>query len=100
MRRAEITWIPRVALATCAALFVVGAIGFGMALYVGALSPFDVHLTLDGRHALVIHHDLPCVPAEPPERACAAGQMRREFQLIYSTSHDDQVLVSITLAAR
>ncbi len=30
----------------------------------------DLHLTLDGRHALVIHNDLPCVPDEPPQTAC------------------------------
>jgi hypothetical protein len=100
MRRAGITWILWVALASCAALLVAGVTGVGMALRAGALPALDVHLTLDGRHALVIHNDLPCMPDEPPQRTCTVDAARREFQIIYSTPLNDQVLVSIDLPAR
>jgi len=78
-------------LATSAALLVAGAIGCGVALGTGVLPPFDVHLALDGRQALVFHNGLP----EPPTQVYPVRQMRRAFQIIYSTPRDDWVLVTI-----
>jgi len=100
MRLTRITSILWMALASWTVLLVAGAICFGMTLRVGALPALDLHLTLDGRHALVIHHDLPCIPDEPPQRTCTVDTARREFQIIYSTPLHDQVLVSIDLPAR
>ena len=74
-------------------LLVVSVIGFGVALRSGTVPPFDIHLTLDGRHALVIHNDLPCVPDEPPQQTCGGGQWLREFRVMFSTPHADQVLL-------
>src|SRR5689334_6196522 len=79
------------ALAACMALLLACAAGLGMALRAGSLPPFDVHLTLDGRHALVIQNDLPWTPDEPPQCACATGDMRGEFKMLYSTPSDDRV---------
>src|SRR5262245_25145976 len=90
MRRAGITWI-WVDLASCAMLLVAGAIGFGIALRKAALPTLDLHLTLDGRHALVFQSDLPYVPNEPPQPTYTPDTARHEFQIIYSTPLDDQV---------
>ncbi len=51
-------------------LLVVGRLVFGVTARVDIMPQVDLHLTLDGRHALVIHNDLPCVPDEPPQTAC------------------------------
>ena len=95
MRRIEVITLLRVMLAIWVALLVAGAIGYGGARSLGALPPLDIHLTLDGRHALVLHNDLPCVPDEPPTRACPAEQMRHTLQIIYSTPRDDWGLLTI-----
>jgi hypothetical protein len=86
-----------IALAVCVALFLCGGAGFGVALRAGVLPSFDLHLTLDGRHALVIHHALPCTPNEPPQSECTASEIRREFAVIYSTLQGDYVLVTLAL---
>jgi hypothetical protein len=100
MRRTGITWILWLVLVSCAVLLVAGMIGFCMALRAGALPALDLHLTLDGRHALVIHNDLLCMPDEPPQRSCTVEAARRQFQILYSTPLNDQVLVSIDVPAR
>ena len=93
MRRVEMMSILWVTLAIGAVLLVAGVIGVGAALHTDAFPPLDVHLTLDGRYALVLHYNLPCMPAQPPTDACGA----RQFQLIYSTPRDYWVLLSIPL---
>jgi hypothetical protein len=55
------------------------------------------HLTLDGRHALVIHNDLPCVPDEPPQTACGETGWRREFKVTHSAPAQDRVLIAFAL---
>ena len=97
MRRTGITCILWVILASCTVLLVTGVIAFGIALRAGARSAMDLHLSLDGRYALVVHNDLPCMPDEPPQSTCTVEAARREFQIIYSTPLYDQVLVSIDL---
>jgi hypothetical protein len=97
VRRVGPGQILALALALCVALILSVAVGFGAALHAGVVPSFDVHLTVDGRHALVIQNALPCTPDEPPQWACTAGEMRREFSVIYSTPQEDRVLVTLAL---
>src|SRR5688572_30061220 len=80
------------ALATFLALVFISSDVFFVAAHTGLVPPLDMHLTLDGRHALVIHNDLPCVPEEPPLLICGGGKWRREFKVMYSTPDEDWVL--------
>ncbi len=95
MRRTESAGLLLAALAIGTLLLLTGSGGFALALRANLIPPFDVHLTLDGRNALVIHNDLPCTPDVHVQHACMDGRlMRREFQIIASTLRDDHVLVS------
>jgi hypothetical protein len=86
-----------VALATFVALLLISSCGFFVAARNGLMPPIDLHLTLDGRHALVIHNDLLCVPEEPPRLICGGGEWRREFKMMYSTPEGDWVLITFDL---
>ena len=85
------------ALTTVVALLIISGIGFYLALRSGTVPSFDTHLTLDGRHALVIHNDLPCVPDEPPQRVCGEAGWRREFKVMYSTPEEDWALITVAV---
>ncbi|HJZ49637.1 MAG TPA: hypothetical protein VKE41_20810 [Roseiflexaceae bacterium] len=89
-----------VALALVVALLISSGIVFYVALRSGSIPSFDTHLTLDGRHALVIQNDLPCVPEEPPQLNCGGGERRREFQVRYSAPEGDLVLIGFELPER
>ena len=100
MRRTESAGLLLAVLAI-GTLLLISSVGFSLALRANLITPFDLHLTPDGRNALVIHNDLPCPPDVHVWRACMdGGLMRREFQIIASTPRDDHVLVSIELPAR
>jgi hypothetical protein len=88
------------ALTTGVALVIISGIGFYLALRSGTLPAFDTHLTLDGRHALVIQNGLPCVPDEPPQGECGSAGGRREFKVLYSTIENDKVLFAVALPER
>src|SRR5215212_12021485 len=99
MRRTESVGIFLAALAIGTLLILTGSFGFTLALRANLIPPFDVHLTVDGRNALVIHNDLPCAADVHAQHTCQdEGLMRRAFQIIASTPLDDRVLVSIDLA--
>jgi hypothetical protein len=97
VRRVGPGQIIALAFALCVALMLSCTVGFGAALHAGIVPSFDIHLTVDGRHALVIHNVLPCTPAEPPQAECTAREMGPEFTVIYSTPQDDHVLVVLAL---
>jgi hypothetical protein len=97
MRRLDLGRALGIALATLATLLFVSSYGFFVAARTGLVPPLDVHLTLDGRHALVIHSELPCVPEEPPRLICGGGEWRREFRVMYSTPEQDWVLIAFAL---
>jgi hypothetical protein len=78
-------------------LLIVGSLVFSVAARVDIMPQVDLHLTLDGRHALVIHNDLPCVPKEPPQMICGADEWRPEFKVTYSTPAQDRVLIAFAL---
>lgn len=86
-----------IALATLVALLFIGSYSFFVAARTGLVPPLDVHLTLDGRHALIIHNDLPCTPDEPPQTACGEGGWHREFKVMYSSLGQDWVLIAFKL---
>jgi len=86
-----------IALVTFVTLLFISSGGFFVAVRADLVPPLDMHLTLDGRHALVIHNDLPCVPEEPPQLICGAGEWRREFKVMYSAPEGDRVLIAIAL---
>jgi len=88
------------ALTTVVALVIISGIGFYLELRSGTVPSFDTHLTLDGRHALVIQNDMPCMPNEPPQQECGEAGWRREFKVMYSTLEEDWVLISIPLPER
>jgi len=79
-------------------LLVVGRLVFGVTARVDIMPQVDLHLTLDGRHALVIHNDLPCVPDEPPQTACGETGWRREFKVTYSAPAQDSGAHSLRVA--
>ena len=85
---------------TVVALLIISGIGFYVALRSDTVPSFDTHLTLDGRHALVIQNDMPCVPEEPPQRECGNAGGRREFKVLYSTLENDKVLFAVELPER
>jgi hypothetical protein len=85
---------------TVVALLIISGIGFYVALRSGTVVSFDTHLTLDGRHALVIQNDMPCVPEEPPQGECGNAGGRREFKVLYSTLENDKVLFAVALPER
>jgi len=86
-----------IALATFVVLLFVSSCGFYVAARDGLVPPVDLHLTLDGRHALVIHNDLRCVPEEPPQPLCGGGMWPHEFKVVYSAPEQDWVLVAFKL---
>jgi hypothetical protein len=86
-----------IALATFVMLLLISSGGFLVAVRTGLVPPLDMHLTLDGRHALVIHNDLPCVPEEPPQLICGGGEWQRELKVTYSAPEGDWVLIAIAL---
>lgn len=81
-------------------LLAVSVLGIAMALVSGSMPLLDMHLTPDGRHALVIHNALPCVPDEPPQHRCNESPWRREFKIIYSTLEKENVLLVVDLPDR
>ena len=93
MRPIELMAMLRVMLATCGVLLVIGAISLGGAVGTGVLPPFDMHLSLDGRYALVLHNDLPCVQFEVG--MWPGGPLCHAFQIIYTTPRSYRVLVTI-----
>jgi hypothetical protein len=86
-----------IALVILATLLFISCYGFFMGLRTGLVPPLDLHLTLDGRHALVIHNDLPCVPDEPPQGECGEAGWHREFKVMYSSLDEDWVLIAFEL---
>ncbi len=86
--------------ATVLILFIVSCVGFGMALQARVIAPFELPLSVDNQHMLLIHNvpnaptcsflarKIDCTIREPKEY---------EFSIHYMTPESNRVLLSVPL---
>lgn len=86
--RALFVRIAPLALAACLMLCVLGCAGVSTAGHAGALPPFRISLTLDGKHGLRLDLRTTCVREVAPVTRCVpgiTGSQRRVLRLVYRT---------------